>query len=65
MIEFGCVNSRMLWFEFRFAKIMVCAIVYDSTEGGDEGREKFRNSEKIRKREELKGRKLTTVQKEN
>ena len=42
MAEFGFVTSRILKVKFKFSRVKVCGVVvYDTTEGDDEERERF------------------------
>ena len=42
MIDFGCVNFRILWIKFWFSRVKVCVMVgYGSSEGNGEERERI------------------------
>ena len=44
VIDFGCVNSRILWIKFRFSKVTNCVVVgCGPNEGNGEEREKLWN----------------------
>ena len=40
VVDFGCVNSRILWIKFEFSRVKVCVIVgYGPNEGNGEERD--------------------------
>ena len=42
VIDFGCVNSRTLWFKFKFSRVKGCVVVvYDFSYGYGEERERL------------------------
>ena len=42
VIDFGCVNSRILWIKFKFYRIKVCVVLgYGPSEGDVEERDRF------------------------
>ena len=44
VIDFGCVNFRILWIKFKFSWVKVCVVVgYGPSEGDGEERDRFWN----------------------
>ena len=44
MIDFGCVNSRILRIKFKFPRVKVCVVVgYSPSEGDGEERDRLLN----------------------
>ena len=44
MVNFGCVNSRILWIKFKYSRVKVCVVVgCGPNEGDGEERDRFWN----------------------
>ena len=48
LVEFRCINSRILWVKFKFAKVKACVVViYSPTEDDDENERFWNDSDRI------------------